>query len=100
MFAIFETGGKQYKVQKNDIIYVEKLEKNEGEAAKFDNGLMVDGKFGAPFNKGASVTCKVEKQRKQKKINMIKHKRYRRMLKRRGDRQAYSKLSVVSIDDK
>ena len=100
MFAIFETGGKQYKVQKNDIIYVEKLEKNEGEVAKFDNVLMVVGKFGAPFIKGASVTCKVEKQGKQKKNNIIKHKRYSRMLKRKGHRQAYTKLSVVSIDAK
>ena len=43
-----ETGGRQYKDQKNDIIYVEKLEKNDGELAKFDNVLMVYGKFGAP----------------------------------------------------
>ena len=81
MFAIFETGGKQYKVQRNDIIYAEKHEKKEGEVAKVDNVLMVNGKFGAPFVKGASVTCKVEKQGKQKKINIIKHKRYSRMLK-------------------
>ncbi|MGL4616736.1 MAG: 50S ribosomal protein L21, partial [Mycoplasmoidaceae bacterium] len=54
MFAIFETGGKQYKVQKDDIIYVEKLEKNEGEVANFENVLMIDNKVGSPYIKGAS----------------------------------------------
>ena len=71
MFAIFERGGKQYKVQKNDIVWVEKRERNEGGVAKFDRVLMVDGKLGAPFIKGASVTCKVEKQGKQKKLTSL-----------------------------
>ncbi|MGL5640216.1 MAG: 50S ribosomal protein L21 [Mycoplasmoidaceae bacterium] len=100
MFAIFETGGKQYKVQKDDVIYVEKLDKNEGEVANFNNVLMIDNKVGTPYIKGASVTCKIEKQGKQKKINIIKHKRYSRMLKRKGHRQAYTKMSVVSINAK
>ena len=79
-------------VQEFGIIYVDKLETNEGEVAKLYGVLVVDGKSGAPFIKGASVTCKVEKQGKQKKISIIKHKRYSRMIKRKGDRQAYTKL--------
>lgn len=98
MFAIFETGGKQYKVQKGDVIYVEKLEEKEGKSISFSNVLMIDSNVGTPFVKGASVTCKVEKQGKRKKIKIIKHKRYTRHLKRQGHRQPYTKLVVTSID--
>ncbi|MGL4647368.1 MAG: 50S ribosomal protein L21 [Mycoplasmoidaceae bacterium] len=100
MFAIFEVGGKQYKVQKNDIIYVEKIDSLEGTSTNFDKVLMIDDKVGKPYVKGASITCKIEKHGKQKKINIIKHKRYTRMLKRKGHRQNYTKLSVVSINAK
>lgn len=98
MFAIFETGGKQYKVQKGDVIYVEKLEEKEGKNVSFSNVLMVDSHVGSPYLKGASITCKVEKQGKHKKIKIIKHKRYSRYLKRQGHRQPYTKLVVTSID--
>ncbi len=100
MFAIFEAGGKQYKVQKDDVIYVEKIDQPEGTKTEFQNVLMVGDKIGKPYLKGASVTCKIEKHGKQKKINIIKHKRYTRMLKRQGHRQQYTKLSVVSINSK
>lgn len=98
MFAIFETGGKQYRVKKGDVIYVEKLESKEGTSVSFDKVLMVNDKIGNPFLKNASVSCKVEKQGKQKKINIIKHKRYSRYLKRQGHRQPYTKLIVTNID--
>lgn len=97
MFAIFEVGSKQYKVQKGDVIYVEKLENQEGEKVSFSKVLMVDSKIGAPYLKDASVSCKVEKQGKQKKIHIIKHKRYTRSLKRQGHRQPYTKLTVIDI---
>lgn len=98
MFAIFEVGSKQYKVQKGDVIYVEKLENKEGESVSFSTVLMVDSKIGTPYVSNASVTCKVEKQGKQKKIHIIKHKRYTRSLKRQGHRQPYTKLTVTNID--
>ncbi len=97
MFAIFETGGKQYKVQKGDVIYAEKLEGAEGSNIVFDKVLMVDAKTGAPYINGATVTCKIEKHGKQDKIVIIKHKRYSRLLKRQGHRQPYTKLTVVDI---
>lgn len=100
MFAIFETGGKQYRVKKGDVIYVEKLESKEGTNVSFDKVLMVNDKIGSPFLKNASVSCKVEKQGKQKKIHIIKHKRYSRYLKRQGHRQPYTKLVVTNIDVK
>lgn len=98
MFAIFETGGKQYKVQKGDSIYVEKLDAKEGSIVNFDKVLMVDGKPGTPFLKNAQVKCKIEKQGKQKKIFIIKHQRYARHLKRMGHRQPYTKLVVTGIE--
>lgn len=97
MFVIFETGGKQYKVQKGDVIYVEKIDSKEGSIVDFDKVLMIDDKVGMPFVKNASVKCKVEKQGRQKKIFIIKHKRYSRYLKRQGHRQPYTKLSVQSF---
>lgn len=100
MFAIFETGGKQYTVQKGDSIYVEKLEAKEGTIISFDKVLMIDTNFGNPFLKNAKVLCKVEKHGKQKKISIIKHKRYSRYLKRQGHRQPYTKLVVTGIESK
>ena len=97
MFAIFETGSKQYNVKKGDVIYTEKLNVKEGESITFDKVLMVDSKVGTPYLKGATVTCKVEKHDKQKKITIIKHKRYSRLLKRQGHRQPYTKLVVTDI---
>lgn len=97
MFVIFETGGKQYKVQKGDVIYVEKIDSKEGTTIDFDKVLMINDKVGTPFVKNASVKCKVEKQGRQKKIFIIKHKRYSRYLKRQGHRQPYTKLSVLGF---
>ncbi|WP_412032388.1 50S ribosomal protein L21 [Malacoplasma muris] len=100
MFAIFITGGKQYEVKKGDTIYVEKLEAKEGTVVSFDKVLMVNANYGTPFVKNAKVSCKVEKHGKQKKISIIKHKRYSRYLKRQGHRQPYTKLVVTSIEVK
>lgn len=100
MFAIFETGGKQYIVKQGDSIFVEKINLKEGEEISFDKVLMIDSKIGNPYLSNASVSCKVEKQGKQKKILIIKHKRYSRYLKRQGHRQPYTKLVVTSINIK
>ena len=74
MFAIFQTGGKQYKVQQGENIYVEKLDCKPGETITFNEIMMVDSKIGTPFVQGASVTAKVVKHGKGPKIRIIKFK--------------------------
>ena len=79
MYAVIETGGKQYKVSEGDVIFVEKLGVEEGEAVTFDKVLVVadgeDVKFGAPVVEGAKVEAKVVKNGKAKKIYVFKMKR-------------------------
>ncbi|MBR2651456.1 50S ribosomal protein L21 [bacterium] len=99
MFAIFETGGKQYKVSVGDIIYVEKLDVNVGKEVKFDKVLMTSNKIGSPQVQGAIVTAVVEKQGKQKKIRIIKFKSKKHYYKRQGHRQPYTKLMIKDIKE-
>ncbi|MGL4769151.1 MAG: 50S ribosomal protein L21 [Mycoplasmoidaceae bacterium] len=98
MITVFETGSKQYKVQKGDVIYTEKIDAKIGDILNFNKVYYVSGKIGNPFVKGAFVSCSVEKHGKQKKITIIKHKRYSRYLKRQGHRQQYTKLVVTDIN--
>ena len=72
MKAVIVTGGKQYYVSENDVIYVEKLELNEGDKVTFDKVLMVDDKVGTPYLDGAKVEGVVLKNGKQKKITIFK----------------------------
>ena len=97
MFAIFETGGKQYKVQVNDEIYVEKLDTKEKDKVTFDKVLAIDAKFGKPVLAGAKVVCEVVKQGKQKKIVNIKHLPQKHHTHKTGHRQPYTKLVVKEI---
>lgn len=97
MFAIFQTGGKQYKVQQGQTIYVEKLDLEVGSSVSFDEVIMVEGKIGKPFVSGALVNAKVVKQGKQKKINIIKFKSKKHHMKRQGHRQPYTQLVIESI---
>lgn len=98
MYAIVETGGKQYKVEVGSTIFVEKLEANEGETVTFDKVLYVNGTVGAPYVKGASVSAKVEKQGRGKKIIVFKYKAKKNERKKKGHRQSYTKLTVESIN--
>ena len=102
MYAIFETGGKQYKVEEGSVIFVEKLDANEGETVTFDKVLATgDGEtanFGTPLLKGAKVTAKVEKQGKAKKIYVFKMKRKKNERSKKGHRQPYTKLTIESIN--
>lgn len=99
MFAIFETGGKQYKVSVGDVIYVEKLDVAVGKEIKFDKVLMTSNKIGLPQVNGALVTATVEKQGKQKKIRIIKFKSKKHYYKRQGHRQPYTKLLIKDIKE-
>ena len=102
MYAVIETGGKQYKVSEGDVIFIEKLEAAEGEAVTFDKVLVVaDGenvKVGAPVVDGATVTAKVEKQGKAKKIYVFKMKRKKNYRRKKGHRQPFTKVTIEKIN--
>ena len=101
MFAIIETGGKQIKVEEGQEIFVEKLDVNEGDSFTFDKVLFVGGdsvKVGSPVVEGASVTAKVEKQGRGKKITVFKYKAKKNYKRKQGHRQPYTKLTIEKIN--
>lgn len=101
MFAIIETGGKQVKVEEGQTIFVEKLEAEEGATFTFDKVLLVGGdsvKVGAPTVEGATVSAKVEKHGRGKKISVIKFKRRKNYKRKQGHRQPYTKLTIEKIE--
>ncbi|MBD8015806.1 50S ribosomal protein L21 [Microbacterium sp. APC 3898] len=101
MYAIIETGGKQIKVEAGQEIYVEKLNGEAGDVITFDKVLFVGGddtKVGVPFVEGATVTAKVVKNGKQKKITVFKYKAKKNYHKKQGHRQPYTKLTVDAIN--
>ena len=98
MKAVFVTGGKQYYVAENDVIYVEKLPNEVGTEVTFTDVLAVDDKIGSPFVSGASVVCLVEKHGKQKKIKVFKYRPKKKYRKTQGHRQPYTKLVVKKIN--
>ena len=100
--AIIVTGGKQYRVAEGDVIYVEKLEAEEGAAVKFDQVLAVideeTSTFGAPYVDGVSVAATVVKQGKAKKIRVYKMKPKKGYRRTQGHRQPYTKVQIESIN--
>ena len=101
MYAIIETGGKQLKVEEGARIFVEKIEAEVGAEISIDKVLFVGGekpKIGTPYVKGASVTCKVEKQGKADKIRVFKYKAKANERKTIGHRQPYTRLIVKTIN--
>lgn len=101
MYAIIETGGKQVKVEEGQAIYIEKLDAEAGEAVTFDKVLFVGGenvKVGSPVVAGATVTGKVEKQGRQKKIIVFKYKAKKNNRKKQGHRQPYTKVIIEKIN--
>ncbi|WP_146551205.1 50S ribosomal protein L21 [Rummeliibacillus sp. SL167] len=101
MYAIIETGGKQVKVEAGQEIYVEKINADAGETVTFDKVLFVGGedvKVGAPFVEGATVTAKVEKQGREKKVVVFKLKAKKNYRRKQGHRQPYTKLVVEAIN--
>ena len=101
MFAVDKTGGKQYKVQKDDKILVEKLEGKEGGKITLDEVLMlVDGKtakVGEPVVKGAKVEAKIVAQTRGPKITVFKKKRRQNYRRKKGHRQDLTMIQVTDI---
>ena len=101
MYAVIETGGKQYKVQYGDVIFVEKLAAAEDEQVTFqvvalggEDGL----KVGTPYVEGATVTGKVMKYGKAKKITVFTYKPKKNAKRKMGHRQPYTKVQIEAIN--
>lgn len=101
MFAVIKTGGKQYKVQKDDKILVEKLEANEGDKITLNEVLMVaDGKtskIGSPVVAGAAVEATVVAQTRGPKITIFKKKRRQNYRRKNGHRQDLTMIQITNI---
>lgn len=101
MYAVFETGGKQYRASPGDVIRVEKLEVEEGGEVDFDKVLMVaegeDVKVGLPYVEGGKVTATVRAQGRGKKIIIVKFRRRKHSRKQMGHRQAYTELQITGV---
>ena len=98
MKAIIETGGKQYNVAVGDVIYVEKLDVEEGKKVTFDKVLMSNGVVGNPYVEGAKVEGVVVKHGKGMKITIFKYvQKQRSTRKKQGHRQPYTKVEIKTI---
>lgn len=102
MYAVVETGGKQYRVQEGDLISVERMACAEGDEVVFDKVLLYGSgktvKIGAPYVKGASVKAEVVENGKGDKIIVFKYKAKKNYRKKQGHRQPFTLLKVSSID--
>jgi len=101
MYAIMETGGKQYKVQEGDVIFIEKLDVEDGSAVVFDKVLVVSNDSGLvtgkPLVEGATVEANVVKNGKSPKILVFKYKAKKTYRNRKGHRQPYTKVQISAI---
>lgn len=101
MYAVIETGGKQYRVQEGDTLFIEKLDMNQGETVEFDKVLALskDGELslGTPVVAGAKVTATVLENGKAPKIIVFKYKAKKDYRRKQGHRQPYTKVKVEQI---
>ena len=101
MYAVVQTGGKQYRVSQGDIINVEKLNVEAGSTVVLDEVIAISGEgtttIGKPFVEGAKVECKVVENGKGKKVIIYKYKAKKDYRKKQGHRQPYTQLEVVNI---
>ncbi len=101
MYAVIETGGKQYKVEQGDVIYVEKLNVEADSAVTFDKVVALGGdKFvaGTPYVEGATVEAKAIKNGKAKKVVVMTYKPKKNEKRKMGHRQPYTKVEITSIN--
>jgi len=101
MYAIFTTGGKQYRVSQGDTLDIEKLDAEEGASIDFDDVLMVSNddalQIGAPFVAGGKVTATVTDQCRGKKVEIVKFRRRKHHQKQTGHRQHITKVEITAI---
>ncbi len=100
MYAVIQTGGKQYKVAKGDRLRVEKLLGNPGDVITFDQVLLVGGetmKLGQPTVAGAKVEAKITAQDRDKKIIVFKFRRRKNYRRKNGHRQPFTALEITEI---
>lgn len=103
MYAVIETGGKQYRVQEGDILSVEKLGIEAGETVEFDRVLVLstdDFKVGKPYIEGAKVVGEVVENGKADKIVIFKYKKKKDYRRKQGHRQPYSLIKITSLEGK
>ena len=102
MYAVFKTGGKQYRATTGDVLKVEKIEAEKGATVELDQVLMVgegeDVKIGAPYLEGGKVTATVVDHGRHKKIKVIKFKRRKNYRKQMGHRQYFTQIEITGID--
>jgi large subunit ribosomal protein L21 len=102
VYAVIKTGGKQYRVQQGDVIFIEKIDSQANDAVTFEEVLLVgDGeqtKIGAPVVAGAKVEGKVLSQVKAKKVVVYKYKAKKNERKKQGHRQPYTKVEITAIN--
>lgn len=101
MYAVIESGGKQYRVSEGAVVRVEKLPVEAGESFEIDRVLLVgegdEVKIGAPFVEGGRVTARVREHGRGRKIDVIKMRRRKHYRKQMGHRQAYTELEITGI---
>ena len=98
MYAVIKTGGKQYSVKVGDVVFVEKLNAEADSEVTFDQVLEGAVKVGAPVVEGASVTAKVVKNGKGKKLNILTYRPKKGSMVRKGHRQPYTKVEITAIN--
>jgi large subunit ribosomal protein L21 len=101
MYAVFRTGGKQYRAAKGDVLRLEKIEADEGATITFDEVLLIgegaDLRVGDPLLSGSTVSGKVLSQGKTKKVNVVKFKRRQNYLRKGSHRQFYTEVEITDI---
>jgi large subunit ribosomal protein L21 len=101
MYAVIQSGGKQYRVAEGDTIKVEMLTADEGASVEIDKVLMIgegdNVKIGTPYVDGGKVTATVKSHGRGKKVKIVKFRRRKHHLKRQGHRQWYTELQVTGI---
>lgn len=102
MYAVFETGGKQYRVSEGDVLYIEKLNVDVDSNVEFENVMAVEKEdgvvVGAPTVAGAKVVAKVLKNGKAKKVTVFTYKAKKDSKRKIGHRQPYTKVEIQAIN--
>ena len=101
MYAVIQTGGKQYRVENGTTLKIEKLELGAGDSVEFDKVLMIQSgdssNIGLPYIAGAKVTATVVSQGRHKKVKIIKFRRRKHHMKQMGHRQYYTEIQITGI---